>query len=160
MVDYYPSGLTAFAIASTLVCATWTDYTRARWPVLVYMSIACIISSIILLIWSTPTAAKFFAYCKSHNPPLFILPPGASGRKVNHSAHPRVSSFLFFFFSSRLHCRLVRRFICGAGNDVCVSGVAFISPGSMIADGLHPCADGPIRSVPTIIKNERSFWHP
>ncbi|KAL5488275.1 hypothetical protein ACEPAI_6383 [Sanghuangporus weigelae] len=61
-VDYYPSGQTAFAIASTLVCATWTDYTRARWPVLVYMSIACIISSILILIWSTPIAVKFFAY--------------------------------------------------------------------------------------------------
>ena len=67
MVDYYPSGLTAFGIASTLVCATWTDYTRARWPVLVYFSIACIISSIILLNWSTPTAAKFFAYCGFRN---------------------------------------------------------------------------------------------
>ncbi|KAH8113343.1 MFS general substrate transporter [Phellopilus nigrolimitatus] len=60
--DYYPSGQTAFAIVSTLVCATWTDYTRARWPVLVYMSIALIVSSILILIWSTPTAAKFFAY--------------------------------------------------------------------------------------------------
>ena len=64
-IDNYPSGQTAFAIASTLVCATWTDYTKARWPVLVYMSIALIISSIIILVWSTPTAAKFFAYCES-----------------------------------------------------------------------------------------------
>ena len=61
--DYYPSGQTAFAIASTLICATWTDYTKARWPVLVYMSLALIVSSIIILVWSTPTAAKFFAYC-------------------------------------------------------------------------------------------------
>ncbi|EJD00933.1 MFS general substrate transporter [Fomitiporia mediterranea MF3/22] len=61
-IDYYPSGQTAFAIASTLVCATWTDYTRKRWPVLVYMSIACIVSSILILVWSTPIAAKFFAY--------------------------------------------------------------------------------------------------
>lgn len=50
-IDYYPSGATAFAIASTLICSTWTDATasRARWPVLVYMSVAVIVSSIILL---------------------------------------------------------------------------------------------------------------
>lgn len=64
-VDNYPSGQTAFAIASTLVCATWTDYTKQRWPVLVYMSLALIVSSAIILAWSTPTAAKFFAYCGS-----------------------------------------------------------------------------------------------
>jgi MFS transporter, ACS family, pantothenate transporter len=62
--DYYPLGLTAFAIASTLVCATWTDITQQRWPVLVYMSIACIISSICILVWTSPTGLKFFAYCK------------------------------------------------------------------------------------------------
>lgn len=61
-IDYYPSGSTAFAIASTLVCATWTDHTQVRWPVLVYMSIACIISSVCILVWSSPTALKFFAY--------------------------------------------------------------------------------------------------
>ncbi|THV08700.1 MFS general substrate transporter [Dendrothele bispora CBS 962.96] len=61
-IDYYPSGLTAFAIASTLVCATWTDYTQVRWPVLVYMSLACIVSSICILVWSSPTGLKFFAY--------------------------------------------------------------------------------------------------
>jgi ACS family pantothenate transporter-like MFS transporter len=56
--------MTAFAIVSTLVCATWTDYTRARWPVLIYMSIACIVSSICILVWSSPVGLKFFAYCK------------------------------------------------------------------------------------------------
>lgn len=63
-IDYYPSGMTAFAIASTLVCATWTDATRsrARWPVLVYMSVCVIISSICILVWSSPTGLKFFAY--------------------------------------------------------------------------------------------------
>ena len=64
--DFYPSGMTAFAIASTLVCATWTDSTksRARWPVLVYMSICTIIASICILVWKGPTGLKFFAYCK------------------------------------------------------------------------------------------------
>jgi ACS family pantothenate transporter-like MFS transporter len=61
--DYYPSGMTAFAIVSTLVCATWTDYTHARWPVLIYMSVACMISAICILVWSSPTGLKFFAYC-------------------------------------------------------------------------------------------------
>lgn len=50
-IDYYPSGMTAFAIVSTLVCSTWTDATksRERWPVLVYMSVAVIVSSAVLL---------------------------------------------------------------------------------------------------------------
>ncbi|KAK0453721.1 MFS general substrate transporter, partial [Armillaria borealis] len=61
-IDYYPSGATAFAIASTLVCATWTDYTRIRWPVLVYMSVACIVSAVCLLVWGSPTGLKFFAF--------------------------------------------------------------------------------------------------
>ena len=62
--DYYPSGVTAFAIASTLVCATWTDATRsrARWPVLVYMSVCCIVASAILLAPSSPLGARFFAW--------------------------------------------------------------------------------------------------
>ncbi|KAG7449348.1 MFS general substrate transporter [Guyanagaster necrorhizus] len=61
-IDYYPSGATAFAIASTLICASWTDYTRIRWPVLVYMSVACSISATCLLIWNSPTGLKFFAF--------------------------------------------------------------------------------------------------
>jgi len=61
-IDYYPSGMTAFAIVSTLVCAAWTDRTQRRWPVLVYMSVACIISSICILVWSSPAGLKFFAY--------------------------------------------------------------------------------------------------
>lgn len=63
-LDFYPSGMTAFAIVSTLVCATWTDSTRsrARWPVLVYMAICTIIASICILVWSSPTGLKFFAY--------------------------------------------------------------------------------------------------
>ncbi|KIK65407.1 hypothetical protein GYMLUDRAFT_38859 [Collybiopsis luxurians FD-317 M1] len=60
--DFYPAGVTAFAICSTLVCATWTDYTQVRWPVLVYMSIAGIVASICILVWSSPTGLKFFAY--------------------------------------------------------------------------------------------------
>lgn len=56
--------MTAFAIASTLVCATWTDATksRARWPVLVYMCVCTITASIILLSWRAPTGLKFFAW--------------------------------------------------------------------------------------------------
>ncbi|EIN10585.1 MFS pantothenate transporter [Punctularia strigosozonata HHB-11173 SS5] len=63
-IDNYPSGVTAVGIVSTLVCAIWTDSTRsrARWPVLVYMSVACIISAICILVWSSPTGLKFFAY--------------------------------------------------------------------------------------------------
>ncbi|OJA20893.1 hypothetical protein AZE42_00909 [Rhizopogon vesiculosus] len=53
-VDYYPSGVTAFGIASTLVCATWTDYTRARWPVLVYMCFCCTVAAICIIISQEP----------------------------------------------------------------------------------------------------------
>ncbi|KAJ3776541.1 major facilitator superfamily domain-containing protein [Lentinula raphanica] len=60
--DYYPSGVTAFGIVSTLICATWTDYTQVRWPVLVYMSLSCIFASICILVWKSPTGLKFFAY--------------------------------------------------------------------------------------------------
>lgn len=61
-IDFYPSGATAVAIVSTLVCATWTDFTRVRWPVLVYISIAGIIAAICLLVQSSPIGLKFFAY--------------------------------------------------------------------------------------------------
>ncbi|CCM04842.1 uncharacterized protein FIBRA_07035 [Fibroporia radiculosa] len=63
-VDYYPSGVTAVGIVSTLLCATWTDATRsrARWPVLVYMALAVIVASICLLVWRAPIGLKFFAY--------------------------------------------------------------------------------------------------
>ena len=63
-VDNSPSGVTAFGIASTLICATWTDATRsrARWPVLVYMALACIVASIILLAPSSPLGLQFFAW--------------------------------------------------------------------------------------------------
>ncbi|EGO01798.1 hypothetical protein SERLA73DRAFT_103821 [Serpula lacrymans var. lacrymans S7.3] len=61
-VDYYPSGVTAFGIVSTLVCATWTDYTRARWPVLVWMCFSCTVAAICILVWSSPIGLKFFAY--------------------------------------------------------------------------------------------------
>jgi len=63
-VDYYPSGVTAVGIVSTLICATWTDATpsRARWPVLVWICIAVIIASICIVHWSSPIGAKFFGY--------------------------------------------------------------------------------------------------
>ncbi|KDQ29140.1 hypothetical protein PLEOSDRAFT_1092830 [Pleurotus ostreatus PC15] len=61
-IDFYPSGATAFAILSTLICATWTDHTRIRWPVLVYMSVCVLISSVCILVWNSPTGLKFFAY--------------------------------------------------------------------------------------------------
>ena len=64
--DYYPCGVTAVGIVSTLVCATWTDATRsrARWPVLVYMALAVIVAAACILPWNGPTGLKFFAYCK------------------------------------------------------------------------------------------------
>ncbi|KAH8830716.1 MFS general substrate transporter [Flagelloscypha sp. PMI_526] len=65
-IDYYPTGLTAVAIASTLICATWTDYTKKRWPVLVYMAISCIIAAIILLAPKSPRGLQFFAFCASY----------------------------------------------------------------------------------------------
>ncbi|KAL4241411.1 MFS transporter superfamily protein [Abortiporus biennis] len=63
-IDYYPLGMTAFAIASTLICATWTDSTKskARWPVLVYMCICCLVSSVCILVYGSPVGLKFFAY--------------------------------------------------------------------------------------------------
>ncbi|KAI0053063.1 MFS general substrate transporter [Auriscalpium vulgare] len=61
-IDNYPSGMTAFAITSTLVCATWTDRSQRRWPVLVYMATACTVSAICILVWRSPTGLKFFAY--------------------------------------------------------------------------------------------------
>ncbi|KAH9951851.1 MFS general substrate transporter [Amylocystis lapponica] len=63
-VDYYPCGVTAVGIASTLICATWTDATpsRARWPVLVWMATAVTIASICIVHWSSPIGAKFFGY--------------------------------------------------------------------------------------------------
>ncbi|KAF8517887.1 MFS general substrate transporter [Hysterangium stoloniferum] len=65
--DFYPSGLTAFGIVSTLIASVLTDSTRsrARWPVLVYFSLCCIVSSICLLIWRSPTGLKFFAWYMS-----------------------------------------------------------------------------------------------
>lgn len=60
--DYYPSGVTAFGIASTLICATWTDYARVRWPVLLYMSFCCTAAAVCILIWASPTAVKSLAY--------------------------------------------------------------------------------------------------
>lgn len=64
-LDFYPSGVTAVGIASTLICATWTDHTGIRWPVLIYMSVACIIASVCILVWGSPVGLKFFAYCWS-----------------------------------------------------------------------------------------------
>ncbi|VDB96969.1 unnamed protein product [Peniophora sp. CBMAI 1063] len=61
-VDYYPSGMTAFAIVSTLAAATLTDRNQKRWMVLVYMSVACIFAAICILVWSSPTWLKFVAY--------------------------------------------------------------------------------------------------
>ena len=61
-VDYYPSGMTAFAIVSTLVAATLTDRNQKRWMVLIYMSVACIFAAICILVWSSPRWLKFVAY--------------------------------------------------------------------------------------------------
>jgi len=63
-VDYYPSGVTAFGIISTLVCAALTDRNQqqARWPVLIYMATVCTFAAICILAWSSPTWLKFVAY--------------------------------------------------------------------------------------------------
>ncbi|KIJ55140.1 hypothetical protein M422DRAFT_219732 [Sphaerobolus stellatus SS14] len=63
-IDFYPSGLTAFGIVSTLLCCTITDATRsrARWPVIVYYCLCCLVSAIILRIWRSPNGLKFFAW--------------------------------------------------------------------------------------------------
>ncbi|KAF8524212.1 major facilitator superfamily domain-containing protein [Gautieria morchelliformis] len=63
-IDNYPSGLTAFGIASTLICCVVTDSTRShsRWPVLAGFSVCCITSSIFLLVWNIPTSLKFLAW--------------------------------------------------------------------------------------------------
>ena len=103
-VDNYPSGQTAFAIVSTLVCATWTDYTRRRWPVLVYMSFALILSSVLILVWKTPVGVKFFAYC-------MCLPPYVSSR-----VEFIVANTLPFATS-----RLGRSVVFWTSYDVCVS---------------------------------------
>lgn len=69
-LDYYPSGVTAVGIASTLICSAWTDRSTIRWPVLVYMSLACITASICILVWNSPIGLKFFAYCMPCATPL------------------------------------------------------------------------------------------
>lgn len=61
-IDFYPSGVTAVAIVSTLICSSWTDRNAIRWPVLVYMAIACLTASICILVWGSPIGLKFFAY--------------------------------------------------------------------------------------------------
>ena len=62
--DNFPSGLTAFGIASTLIFSAITDSTRSRsrWPVLVYFSTCCVVSSICLLVLRSPRGLKFFAW--------------------------------------------------------------------------------------------------
>ncbi|TFK99065.1 MFS general substrate transporter [Pterulicium gracile] len=60
--DYYPSGATAFAIVSTLLCAAWTDYSGGRSVVLLYMAACCIVSGICLLVPGSPIGLKFFAF--------------------------------------------------------------------------------------------------
>lgn len=90
-LDFYPSGMTAFAIVSTLVCATWTDHSQVRWPVLVYMALACIVSSVCLLVWSSPTGLKFFAYCTSCHPALLAAEPrdinSGDGLQISQGLH-------------------------------------------------------------------------
>jgi len=63
-IDNYPSGVSAFGIFSTLLAATITDLLpgQPRWPVLVYMAICCVVGAICILVWSSPTGAKFFGY--------------------------------------------------------------------------------------------------
>lgn len=129
--DYYPSGMTAFAIVSTLVCATWTDHTHARWPVLVYMSFCCTAAAICILVWSSPTGLKFFAYCVS-----------------------RGVSFLDRFTDSAVG-RYCGCCVFRTSDDVCVSKRSQVPSAHR---SLY--AVGPTRYAPTTTKNARSFWHP
>lgn len=126
--------MTAFAIVSTLVCATWTDYTKQRWPVLIYMSIALIISSICILVWSSPTGLKFFAYCES----------GFLCEAMYHwDVYPAP-------FRSR------RGIILGTSNNICVSLCWFTS---LNLNSLCNLSDGPTKLAQMIIKKEQWFSH-
>lgn len=95
----------AVAIVATITCATLTDRTSVRWPVLVLMSISCIISAVCLLIWSGPIGLKFFAYCKYWRLELAF----AEG----------------FDFGSRRSLRSSGYFLCRPGHNFCVSALMF-----------------------------------
>lgn len=128
--DYYPAGVTAFGICSTLVCATWTDRTQVRWPVLVYMAFAGVVASICILVWSSPTGLKFFAYCEA----WIIFRRQNTDAKTDH--------------------RSCRSFLLGPSHNFCVR------PGDVHPTfALTMLLDGLTKYVPMTTKKEQSSWY-
>ncbi|CAO1633683.1 unnamed protein product [Parajaminaea phylloscopi] len=61
--NYWPLGLQAVAIASTLIAATLTDIRGIpRWAVNPVMALALVVASALLLVWEIPFGWKFFAF--------------------------------------------------------------------------------------------------
>ncbi|CDU23360.1 probable FEN2-Pantothenate permease [Sporisorium scitamineum] len=61
-INYYPLSLISIAIFTTLIAAYTTDYVGSRFWVNPLMALIICISSILLLVWNIPYAAKFFAF--------------------------------------------------------------------------------------------------
>ncbi|KAG8724272.1 hypothetical protein FRC09_020560 [Ceratobasidium sp. 395] len=62
--SYYALGLIAVAIFTTILAGLATDIWGGRWRVNIFMGVALLISSIMLLVWDIPLGAKYFAFCK------------------------------------------------------------------------------------------------
>ncbi|QRW04622.1 major facilitator superfamily transporter [Ceratobasidium sp. AG-Ba] len=60
--SYYALGLIAVAILTTILAGFMTDIWGKRWRVNIFMGVALLISSIMLLMWDIPLGAKYFAF--------------------------------------------------------------------------------------------------
>lgn len=60
--SYYALGLIAVAIFTTIAAGLATDMWGKRWRVNIFMGMALLISSIMLLMWDIPLGAKYFAF--------------------------------------------------------------------------------------------------
>ncbi|KAG8779983.1 hypothetical protein FRC12_023628 [Ceratobasidium sp. 428] len=60
--SYYALGLIAVAIFTTILAGLATHIWGRRWRVNIFMGVALLISSIMLLIWDIPLGAKYFAF--------------------------------------------------------------------------------------------------
>ncbi|KAG8722530.1 hypothetical protein FRC08_001044 [Ceratobasidium sp. 394] len=60
--SYYALGLIAVAIFTTILAGLATDIWGKRWRVNIFMGVALLISSIMLLVWDIPLGAKYFAF--------------------------------------------------------------------------------------------------
>ncbi|KAG8739956.1 hypothetical protein FRC10_004955 [Ceratobasidium sp. 414] len=60
--SYYALGLIAVAIFTTILAGLATDIWGKRWRVNIFMGVALLISSIMLLVWEIPLGAKYFAF--------------------------------------------------------------------------------------------------